>query len=289
MLAFACAAPASGDDGQPINSSSPTVSGPLQEGGRLSATTGSWSGDGPLNYGYQWLRCGSSRSDCAAIDGATDDRYRVGRDDVGAALRVPVEATGPAGSAQAQSPATAAVDATADYAAAVLGTTGLAHFWRLSETGGGVLLDSAGTSDATACAVALGGPMGPSGDPAARFNGASSYASAPVDLSAESEVTVEFWLNWARYADDGRIAVELTPDSSDDYGGLVVVPNDASGKFAVAMGHGESRSSVVFARPSAGGWHHYALVLDRTAPAATQITPYVDGKSVTSPGSCASR
>src|SRR5205085_2130241 len=38
---------------------------------------------------------------------------------------------------------------------------------------------------------------------------------------------------------------------------------------------------VFFARPSAGVWHHYAFVLDTTASAAQQITPYVDGKAVT--------
>ena len=42
-----------------------------------------------------------------------------------------------------------------------------------------------------------------------------------------------------------------------------------------------SRNNAFFARPSAGAWHHYAFVLDTTAPAATQITPYVDGKAVT--------
>jgi hypothetical protein len=37
---------------------------------------------------------------------------------------------------------------------------------------------------------------------------------------------------------------------------------------------------VYFTRPSAGVWHHYAFVLDATAPAATQITPYIDGQPV---------
>ncbi len=56
-------------------------------------------------------------------------------------------------------------------------------------------------------------------------------------------------------------------------------PQDG-GRFGVAIGSGLSRNNAFFARPSAGAWHHYALVLDASAPAATQITPYVDGQAV---------
>ena len=49
---------------------------------------------------------------------------------------------------------------------------------------------------------------------------------------------------------------------------------------ASAIGRGGSRNNAYFARPSAGAWHHYAFVLDTTAPAAEQIIPYVDGQPV---------
>ena len=42
----------------------------------------------------------------------------------------------------------------------------------------------------------------------------------------------------------------------------------------------DTRNNVFFERPSSGQWHHYAIVLDTTAPAAQQIVPYVDGKTV---------
>ena len=54
----------------------------------------------------------------------------------------------------------------------------------------------------------------------------------------------------------------------------------AGGNFGVGIGTPDTRNNVFFARPSAGHWHHYAFVLDTTAPAATQIIPYVDGKAV---------
>ena len=63
-------------------------------------------------------------------------------------------------------------------------------------------------------------------------------------------------------------------------GGFLVDPNSGYGSFAVALGIGSSRNVALFARPSAGAWHHYAFVLDTAAPAAEQIVPYVDGKAV---------
>ena len=41
---------------------------------------------------------------------------------------------------------------------------------------------------------------------------------------------------------------------------------------ASGIGSGAARNNVFFTRPSAGAWHHYAFVLDTTAPAANQIT-----------------
>jgi hypothetical protein len=54
------------------------------------------------------------------------------------------------------------------------------------------------------------------------------------------------------------------------------------GQFEVSLGDGsgESYNSVLFARPPAGEWHYYAIVLDRSAPAEGQILPYVDGRQV---------
>ena len=53
------------------------------------------------------------------------------------------------------------------------------------------------------------------------------------------------------------------------------IPNapQFGGTFGVGIGSGTSRNTVYFERPSAGEWHHYAFVLDTSAPAAQQITP----------------
>jgi|GEM_PF-852218 len=171
------------------------------------------------------------------------------------------------------------------YSSAVGATPGLTHYWRLGEPSGNTFADVVGGSTAgISGGVTLGTPGALEFDPnpAATFDGASGAASAPVDLSGSSQMTVEFWLNWAAYANDDDLAMELTPNFNNTNGGFLVDPNagEQGGKFGVAIGRGESRNNVYFARPSASTWHHYAFVFDTTAAAGQQVIPYVDGQPI---------
>src|SRR5437868_4724159 len=93
LLAAVGTAPAAGDGVAPANVVLPAIAGSLHQGARLSASAGSWSGDGPLMYAYQWLRCDSAGDSCAEISGATGDHYRATSSDVGATVRVRVTAS----------------------------------------------------------------------------------------------------------------------------------------------------------------------------------------------------
>jgi len=93
----------------PVNSSPPAVSGTLQQGQKLSASTGSWSGGGTISYAFQWQRCSSSGTSCGDISGATSQSYDAGSSDVGKTLRVVVTATNSSGSATAASSPTGVV------------------------------------------------------------------------------------------------------------------------------------------------------------------------------------
>jgi len=171
------------------------------------------------------------------------------------------------------------------YRAEVIATSGVHNYWRFGEKSGSTFADAVGSSPATAqggFALGATGALEGDLDTAATFDGATGAASATVDLSATSQLTLEFWLNWAAYANDDDLALEFTPNFNNVNGGFLVDPNagEMGGKFGVGIGRGESRNNVYFARPSAGAWHHYALVFDTTAPAAQQIIPYVDGKPI---------
>src|SRR5918911_4998833 len=94
----------------------PRVAGTAVEGNVLTASNGSWSGTGPFNYTYRWLRCpstggGGNGEGCVAISGATFRRYALRRADVGHRLRVRVTAANSEGSASAVSNPTAVVQA----------------------------------------------------------------------------------------------------------------------------------------------------------------------------------
>lgn len=96
----------------------PTISGRSVEGNLLTASNGSWSGSGPFNYTYRWLRCPASGSGgngegCTAISGATFKRYGVRHADVGHRLRVRVSAANSEGSATATSNPTGIVQSAA--------------------------------------------------------------------------------------------------------------------------------------------------------------------------------
>jgi hypothetical protein len=94
----------------------PTISGRAMEGNVLTASNGSFSGTGPFNYAYRWLRCPASGSGgngegCSLISGATFKRYTVRHADIGRRLRARVTAANSEGSATETSNATAIVQA----------------------------------------------------------------------------------------------------------------------------------------------------------------------------------
>jgi hypothetical protein len=101
----------------PKASGQPRISGTAVEGAVLTASQGSFTGTGPFNYTYRWLRCpstggGGNGEGCVAISGATFRRYTVRQADVGHRLRVRVTAANAEGSASGVSNPTAIVRST---------------------------------------------------------------------------------------------------------------------------------------------------------------------------------
>ena len=100
--------------GPPRNVVEPSVSGTLVLGRIVLASIGTWAGETPLSYAYEWMRCGadgglSDASNCTAISGATTSTYTLSSDDVGARLRIRITASNNLGVQTVASNATAAV------------------------------------------------------------------------------------------------------------------------------------------------------------------------------------
>jgi hypothetical protein len=93
----------------PSNTASPTITGTVQQGQTLTAATGTWTGDAPITYTFQWQRCDAQGATCGAISGATSQTRVVEAGDVGGTLRVAVTATNAAGTSAAVSGPTAVV------------------------------------------------------------------------------------------------------------------------------------------------------------------------------------
>src|SRR5205807_1993172 len=92
----------------PANTAPPSISGTTTDGQTLTAANGTWSGT-PGSYSYQWQSCDAAGGNCQSIQGATASTYTLGHGDVGTTVRVVVTDTHAAGSAQATSQQTAAV------------------------------------------------------------------------------------------------------------------------------------------------------------------------------------
>lgn len=146
--------------------------------------------------------------------------------------------------------------------------------------------------------LSLGGQTTTLPAPYWQYAGSATSASLPVaiDLSNAQVITVCTWMTWP--ADPGW-PPSLTSDAlamedgappygfSSIAGGFMVDPVSSqlsstylSGSFEVGFIGNIGYNQAIFARPTAGDWHHYCFVFDQTADAPNQVTPFVDGASV---------
>ena len=95
----------------PVNATQPPApTGTVVDGGTLTAEPGTWTGDGPIDYEYQWQRCDAD-GNCVDIAGADEETYSPVTADAGNAIVVVVTATNPGGSSSETSAPTIPVAA----------------------------------------------------------------------------------------------------------------------------------------------------------------------------------
>jgi PKD repeat protein len=255
---------------------------------KLDASASIDAGGGAIND-YKWDLDGSGKyaTDTGATPTTTTSFATLGTHTIGVR-----ESDAKGNTATTTITETTVATGVSNYAEGVLATPSLLHYYRLGEQSGPTVADAKGSANGTLSEAIYGLPGAVNGDPntAIGFQGAGdptegqtgSFGSVPMDLSGQSAITVEFWLKWSTYGNDDKLAMEFTPNYNSNAGGFIVDPDapQFGGTFGVGLGNNTSRNSIFFARPSAGVWHHYALVFDGTAPAASEVTPYVDGQKV---------
>jgi DNA-binding SARP family transcriptional activator len=94
----------------PKSTSAPSIGGRASIGSSLAVLQGSWWGNGPLLYVYQWRRCGRDGGRCHPIDGAIRASYDTGARDVGSTLRVSVTAANDEGDSTVLTAATPPIE-----------------------------------------------------------------------------------------------------------------------------------------------------------------------------------
>jgi hypothetical protein len=102
----------------------------LREGTEVRAEPGTWTGTGPIELHYQWLRCPAGDGECTPMTRATNLTYVATADDVGSKLSVLVKGTSAAGAAEAESPTTgvvAGIPPAATTAPAIQRPAGVVH------------------------------------------------------------------------------------------------------------------------------------------------------------------
>ena len=87
----------------PASSPSPTISGGNRPAAELATSQGDWSGSGPLEFAYRWMRCDKEGKECKEIVGQHESTYVLTAEDARKTVRVDVTATNALGSETASS------------------------------------------------------------------------------------------------------------------------------------------------------------------------------------------
>jgi hypothetical protein len=95
--------------GKPASNTAPAITGDATVGSTLTTSNGTWTGDEPITYSYQWQQCDQSGNACSNEANGTKSTYQVSKDDSGHTIRSQVSAKNSRGTGQAISTATAVV------------------------------------------------------------------------------------------------------------------------------------------------------------------------------------
>lgn len=118
-----------------------------------------------------------------------------------------------------------------------------------------------------------------------QFDGSNDWASTDTlafNGSSIPTITLAFWLYWDSFANDDKLAIELSTNSNNFTGTFVINPNESSTGAFVALVKGNNGYSFgSIPRPSAAAWHCYVIVLDITATTNEFTNAWVDKVSQT--------
>jgi hypothetical protein len=108
----------------------------------------------------------------------------------------------------------------------------------------------------------------------------SLQSASAIDLTSYAKIALSFWLWWDAFANNNKLALELSADVGANAGAFQVAPNrTSSADFGVAAFGNVGFNLAGLTRPSGAAWHHYVANLDFTKPSHEVDTIYIDGVS----------
>lgn len=158
------------------------------------------------------------------------------------------------------------------YSEAVEADSPLAY-WRLGDPSGSPAENKGGTAITLAGGVEYDrpGPLnGGEDEGALSFDGVNDDGKVALNLSAQSKITVELWLKFDANNESDALAMEYTSNFNTQSGFIFNYnASEVSGRSVAGFVNGGTNEHWTdsFTKPTAGAWHHWAIVMDRATPA----------------------
>ncbi len=160
--------------------------------------------------------------------------------------------------------------------------SGLTAWWRFNEASGTQAADSSGNSYNATFNHGITWTSGQTGG-AISANGTNQYmSSTAINLSSTSALTLAGWVAHVWTGTTKTVFAELGTDYSTVTDGFVAYIDDSAdcstaGSIFIIVRGNVGNSSKCFAPPSSNGWHHIAIVLDKSQPGNSEVSLYIDG------------
>lgn len=104
----------------------------------------------------------------------------------------------------------------------------------------------------------------------AKFNGTTSWAQLPLDLSPWSQITIAFW--YKRTATTSTVSIEYSANSNTANGFIVGPQSSSTAHMICGNGSGGATDfQSINAQIPLNEWHHHLLTIDRTNAANSSL------------------
>ncbi len=176
----------------------------------------------------------------------------------------------------------ASINAINGSTALIVTPSGLVGWWAFDEGSGTTAADSSGNGYNATLYNGASWTAGQT-DGAISANGINQYiATPPINLSSTHAFTLAAWVSRTWLNSGFNALIEASANYNNTSSGFAFFVDDSSDcgiSSAILIGvHGSGGYALnCYAPPASGGWHHLAVVCDKSQPGNQQVSFYIDG------------